>query len=216
VPLNLSFTHIMVVLIVALIVLGPDKLPDAARTLARWVGEFRRMSAGLHAEVRDTFGDLAEPFSDLVNTVSGGVSDFMAPPSAPEPPASAAGGAALAALPSLGPTSGPVSPGPSLTAHQSPPINGLAPLDGLAPLGGAPPAIGTFAAFPGNTLARTDVSTPPSTDATTEAATDATTAAVTDATEAGTPLPRNTNGALPPGPTAGPSSNDAVGVETTG
>jgi len=205
VPLNLSFTHIMVVLIVALIVLGPDKLPDAARTLARWVGEFRRMSAGLHAEVRDTFGDLAEPFSDLVNTVSGGVSDFMAPPSAPEPPASAAGGAALAALPSLGPTSGPVSPGPALAAHPSPPLNGLAPLDGLAPLGGAGPAVGTFAAFPATTQAA--ASRTPSRD-------EAAAGPAADATDTSAALPAKTNGAS--SGTGGPSSNDAVGVETTG
>jgi sec-independent protein translocase protein TatB len=146
VPLNLSFTHIMVVLVVALIVLGPDKLPDAARTLARWIGEFRRMSAGLQAEVRDTFGDFAEPFGDLVNTVTGGVGDLMSPPTpapVPEAPPSAAGGAPLTSLPSLGPASGPVSPGPALIGGVSAP-----PLDALAPLGGAGPAMGTFAAFP--------------------------------------------------------------------
>jgi sec-independent protein translocase protein TatB len=146
VPLNLSFTHIMVVLVVALIVLGPDKLPDAARSLARWVGEFRRMSAGLQAEVRDTFGDFAEPFGDLVNTVTGGVNDLISPPTAapaPEAPASAAGGAALTSLPSLGPTNGPVSPGPVLSDRPA-----TTPLEALAPLGEAEPEAGTFAAFP--------------------------------------------------------------------
>jgi sec-independent protein translocase protein TatB len=147
VPLNLSFTHIMVVLVVALIVLGPDKLPEAARTLARWVGEFRRMSAGLQAEVRDTFGDFAEPLGDLVNSVRGGVGDLIGPNDGAlptEPPPSAAGGPPLASLPALGAPRGPVSPGPAL---DGPPM--ARPLDHLAPLGGAAPVVGTFAAFPG-------------------------------------------------------------------
>jgi sec-independent protein translocase protein TatB len=147
VPLNLSFTHIMVVLVVALIVLGPDKLPEAARTLARWVGEFRRMSAGLQADVRDTFGDFAEPLGDLVNSVRGGVGDLIGPNDGAlptEPPPSAAGGPPLASLPALGAPRGPVSPGPALDGPVA-----ARPLDHLAPLGGAAPVVGTFAAFPG-------------------------------------------------------------------
>jgi sec-independent protein translocase protein TatB len=45
--------EILVILLVALIVLGPQKLPDAARQLGRVVGEFRRMSAGFQSELRD-------------------------------------------------------------------------------------------------------------------------------------------------------------------
>src|SRR5579864_5696000 len=105
----------MVVLIVALIVLGPDKLPDAARSIARVIGELRRMSSGLQAEVRETFGDFAEPFTDLVNVVAGGVVDATSAPApwaaspVPAPPEPAP---ALAGLPLLGPVSGPFVPGP--------------------------------------------------------------------------------------------------------
>jgi Tat protein translocase TatB subunit len=115
--LNLSFTHIAVVLIVALIVLGPDKLPDAARSIARVIRELRKMSTGLQAEVRDTFGDFAEPFSDLVNAVSGGVAEAISSPAPPVPGVPAAPGAGppaepLESLPLLGPTTGAFSPGP--------------------------------------------------------------------------------------------------------
>lgn len=48
----------LVVLVVALIVLGPTRLPDAARSLGRAVSELRRVSSGLQAEVRDA---LSEP-----------------------------------------------------------------------------------------------------------------------------------------------------------
>jgi Tat protein translocase TatB subunit len=45
--------EILVILLVALIVLGPQKLPDAARQMGRVVAEFRRMSAGFQRELRD-------------------------------------------------------------------------------------------------------------------------------------------------------------------
>ena len=98
-PLNLSFTHIMVILIVALVVLGPDKLPEAARTIAKGLREFRRMTGEIKSEVRESFPEITEPLSDLRDAVAG------RPPvtrpangnSAPEPPASA-----LNELPSLG------------------------------------------------------------------------------------------------------------------
>lgn len=49
--------EILVVLVVALIVLGPTRLPDAARSLGRAVAEFRKVSSGLQAEVRDAFSE---------------------------------------------------------------------------------------------------------------------------------------------------------------
>jgi Sec-independent protein translocase protein TatA len=39
-------------------VLGPDKLPGAARQAGRWLGELRRLSSGFQAELRDA---LQEP-----------------------------------------------------------------------------------------------------------------------------------------------------------
>ena len=47
----------LVVLVVALVVLGPTRLPDAARSLGKAVAEFRRVSSGLQAEVRDAFSE---------------------------------------------------------------------------------------------------------------------------------------------------------------
>lgn len=47
--------EIMVVLLVALIVLGPSRLPDAARSLGRAVGEFRRVASGFQDQVHDAF-----------------------------------------------------------------------------------------------------------------------------------------------------------------
>ncbi len=51
--LNLGTGEVFVILVVALLVLGPDKLPSTARQVGRFVGELRRVSAGFQAEVRD-------------------------------------------------------------------------------------------------------------------------------------------------------------------
>lgn len=49
--------EILVVLVVALVVLGPNRLPDAARSVGKAMGELRRATAGLQSEVRDAFSD---------------------------------------------------------------------------------------------------------------------------------------------------------------
>ena len=54
--------ELVVILLVALIVLGPDKLPDAIRKVGRVYGELRRMSSGFQAELRDA---LDEPMREV-------------------------------------------------------------------------------------------------------------------------------------------------------
>lgn len=145
-PLNLSFTHLAVVVVVALIVLGPDKLPDAIRTLARGVGELRRMTDGVKQEVRGTFGEYTEPITELVHSVRGIAATAAAPVAAGmaaagaymangakpaiEDPAAVDGGPLAPGIPSLGRSSGLASPGP--------------PLPELPSLSPDPPAPGTF------------------------------------------------------------------------
>jgi sec-independent protein translocase protein TatB len=55
---NVGGAELLVILLVALLVLGPNKLPDAARQVGRALGELRRMSSGFQAEMRDA---LREP-----------------------------------------------------------------------------------------------------------------------------------------------------------
>ena len=47
------------VLVVALLVLGPQKLPDAARSVGRAIGEVRRYTTGFQNEMRDAFAEPA-------------------------------------------------------------------------------------------------------------------------------------------------------------
>jgi len=54
---NIGGLEIIMVLVVALIVLGPAKLPDAARQIGRAVTELRRMSSGFQRELREAIQD---------------------------------------------------------------------------------------------------------------------------------------------------------------
>jgi Tat protein translocase TatB subunit len=50
---NVGGGELLVIALLALIVLGPDKLPEAARKVGAVMAELRRMSAGFKQEVRE-------------------------------------------------------------------------------------------------------------------------------------------------------------------
>jgi len=54
---NIGGGELLVIVLIALIVLGPQRLPDAMRTVGRVVGEVRRISTGFQQELRDAFED---------------------------------------------------------------------------------------------------------------------------------------------------------------
>jgi sec-independent protein translocase protein TatB len=55
---DLSPEKLLVLAAIALVVLGPDRLPGAARSMGRLMAEFRRITSGVSSEMRDV---LAEP-----------------------------------------------------------------------------------------------------------------------------------------------------------
>ena len=55
---NVGGGEIIAILVIALIVLGPDKLPNAARQAGKYLNEFRRISSGFQDEIRGAM-DLA-------------------------------------------------------------------------------------------------------------------------------------------------------------
>ena len=142
-PLNLSFTHLMVVGIVALVVLGPDRLPDVARTAGSLYREWKRIRGDLEGEVREAINEFKEPFLDQFH--GAGDADGDVPPLDALPPLVAAGAGAgdghplAAALPVLGPGTDLVSPGPVVTVE----IPTLGSGSSQAP----PPDPGTFSPF---------------------------------------------------------------------
>jgi len=68
---NVSGPELLVILLVALIVLGPDKLPDAARKLGRLMAEVRRISGGFQAEMRDAMQEPVRATQDTLDLAKG-------------------------------------------------------------------------------------------------------------------------------------------------
>jgi TatA/E family protein of Tat protein translocase len=57
-PQMLSIPHLIIVFIVALVVFGPEKLPELARNLGKIMGEFRRATGDLRSTFEGHLRDL--------------------------------------------------------------------------------------------------------------------------------------------------------------
>jgi Tat protein translocase TatB subunit len=86
-PTSLGPLEILVILVVALIVLGPERLPKAARQVGKAVAEVRRWSGGIQAEVRDAFNTDSEPDHPAVATPPVNGASATSEPTAPAPDA---------------------------------------------------------------------------------------------------------------------------------
>ena len=56
---DVGFWEVLLILILALVVIGPERLPAAARTAGLWVGKARRYIEGVKNEVGEEF-DVSE------------------------------------------------------------------------------------------------------------------------------------------------------------
>ncbi|MEO7397575.1 MAG: twin-arginine translocase TatA/TatE family subunit, partial [Ilumatobacteraceae bacterium] len=62
---NLSGSELIFLVIIALVVLGPDKLPEAMRKAGKMYGDFKKMTTGFQSEMRSV---LDEPMRELRET----------------------------------------------------------------------------------------------------------------------------------------------------
>jgi len=58
---NVGTGELLVILLIALIVLGPDKLPETARKIGNVMSELRRMSSGFQSEMRSAMDEVTRP-----------------------------------------------------------------------------------------------------------------------------------------------------------
>lgn len=65
---NIGGGELLVIALIALIVLGPQRLPDAAKQVGKAMGELRRLSTGFQNELKDAFSDTdaAAPRRDVL------------------------------------------------------------------------------------------------------------------------------------------------------
>ncbi len=143
--MNLSPEKVLLLLLIALVVLGPNRLPEAARGLGRLLANLRKMSGSFQTEVRDALtepndalkgavgdlgldglrdslrdvGQVTSALRNPMGAATRGLADaFSAPTSTPAPPASASTPAA-ASKPALG--SAGADAGPAGSDVPSPP-----------------------------------------------------------------------------------------------
>ena len=89
-------THLLFVLVIALLVLGPKRLPEVGRSLGRGLRDFRQGIQGVQDDARGMFQEaMDEPTPPVVATVEPAapvrepVTTMVAPTSAPPAPRAA-------------------------------------------------------------------------------------------------------------------------------
>ena len=114
--LNFSPEKLFLVAIIALVVLGPNRLPQAARSLGRFLAQMRHMSSSFHDEVRGALSDPLDAFNsamgdfrpqDLPRSVRQAITDTLTPPTTPSPAAAARLAGVSGCLPADPGSSGP-------------------------------------------------------------------------------------------------------------
>jgi len=118
----LSIPHIIVIFIVALVVFGPEKLPELARNLGKVMAEFRRHTSDLRSTFEGHLRDLER---------EGETRRIGSPPSAPaasQPaPAAAPVAPATGIVPSNPPNAAATAPSASEPVPPEPLIPGMDP-----------------------------------------------------------------------------------------
>ncbi len=66
---NLQGSELVIVLLLALVVLGPEKLPDAMRKMGQAFAELKKMSAGFQNEFRSAIDEPMREIKDTANVL---------------------------------------------------------------------------------------------------------------------------------------------------
>lgn len=67
---SIGAPEVLVILVLALLVLGPERLPQAARTMGRWMGQVRKLTGSLQAEVRDVVDEVMRPVNETATVAT--------------------------------------------------------------------------------------------------------------------------------------------------
>ena len=68
--------EIVVIVLVALIVFGPHRLPEITRKAGEWLGKAREMMRSVTDTIDAEYGDITEPIKDLKGEYDATVSDM--------------------------------------------------------------------------------------------------------------------------------------------
>jgi sec-independent protein translocase protein TatB len=92
---DMGFLELLLIGVVGLLVLGPERLPKAARTLGLWIGKIKRSVSGMQREInsqleaeelRQKLNEQQKKLDDSLNTVKHDVESIAEPekPAAPK------------------------------------------------------------------------------------------------------------------------------------
>jgi sec-independent protein translocase protein TatB len=126
--LDLSPEKVVLLGIIALLVLGPHKLPQAARNLGHFMGQVRKMTSTLHAEMRDAIGEPMDAFTGIVadlnpRAVPGALRRAFDPTGAPPPGVAPTPVDPVEAAALPGPTAGPAGGMAPMRSPDDPSLN---------------------------------------------------------------------------------------------
>lgn len=136
----LSIPHLIIIFVVALVVFGPEKLPELARTLGKVMAEFRRATGDLRSTFEDHLRDL-EREAD-VRRIGGGSSppppreteaDVPSPGTVPTSPPNSADRTGPATYASTNPVSPAAAPESDNSEKSPEPKNPETLTDGHSP-----------------------------------------------------------------------------------
>jgi sec-independent protein translocase protein TatB len=144
--IDVSWGHLVIIAVVALIVIGPKELPTVLRTVGHWSGKIRRMAAEFQSQFQEALreaevADLKQHFDDIstaakdlprfdpVSTIRKEIEQAAA--DKPSPPTATPSPSAPTQAPTTGEASNPASAAATAPATPEPTLGGA----------GAPPAI---------------------------------------------------------------------------
>lgn len=87
---GIGIPELLVILVVALLVLGPQRLPEVARALGKGLGELRRAASGITDELQDAREAIDRETRDLRNLTHPPASQPRRPRGLPEEESAAA------------------------------------------------------------------------------------------------------------------------------
>lgn len=123
---GMGMTEIMVILVIALIFLGPEKLPEAASKISKGIRDIRKQTRELTSTIENDT-EIGASIRELKSALRG--EDIRRPPVRKEPPAEVVAGIMPVLAGDLVPPGTEVSPtGAGLGAHADP-LSATVPLD---------------------------------------------------------------------------------------
>jgi TatA/E family protein of Tat protein translocase len=73
----LGFTELVVIFFIALVVFGPEKLPDLAKTAAKGLREFRKATDGLKSNWEEHLRETETPVNEIKKTFEDAKADVV-------------------------------------------------------------------------------------------------------------------------------------------